>query len=62
MKDGLFLNLNPMGILKIVAIVLLIGWLIGFIGFGEAVGKFIHIALVLAIVSFIISLLLGRNV
>lgn len=48
-----------MGILRIAAIVLLIGWLVGYFGFGEAVGTFIHILLVLAVISLVISLIRG---
>ena len=34
-------------------------WLIGFIGFSQAVGSFIHILILLAIVMFVIDLISG---
>ncbi len=42
-------------------VILLVLWLIGFLGFGQAVGAFIHILLVLAIVVLIINLVSGRR-
>lgn len=48
-------------LLWLVAIILLIGWLVGFFGFGEAVGSFIHILLVLAIVAVLVRLIFGRG-
>lgn len=48
-------------ILTIVAVLLIIGWLVGYIGFGEAVGSLIHILLVLAVVSFLIRIIAGRR-
>lgn len=44
-----------------IAAILIVGWLIGFIGFGSAVGSFIHILLVLAVVAVLIRLITGRN-
>lgn len=44
-------------LLYIIAVVLIIGWLIGFFGFGEAVGSFIHILLVIAIIMIVVKLL-----
>lgn len=49
------------GIINIVIVVLIVGWLVGFIGFGEAVGSLIHILLVLAIIGILFSLLTGRR-
>jgi len=48
-------------ILYVVAIVLIILWLIGYVGFGEAVGNFIHILLVLAIIAILIRVISGRR-
>jgi hypothetical protein len=48
-------------LLWIIAIILIIGWLVGYFGFGEALGSFIHILLVLAIVSILIRLVAGRR-
>ncbi|MBV9865251.1 MAG: lmo0937 family membrane protein [Abitibacteriaceae bacterium] len=45
--------------LRIIAGVLLVMWLLGFIGFSSAVGSFIHILLVLAIVMFVVDLISG---
>lgn len=47
-------------VIWLVVIVLLIGWAVGFFGFGEAVGKFIHILLILAIIAVIYRLVTGR--
>ena len=61
--QNLLLNhLITMGsILNIVAIVLIILWLVGYIGFGEAVGSFIHVLLVLAIIAILIRIIAGRR-
>jgi len=48
-------------LLWLVAIILLIGWLVGYFGFGEAVGAFIHVLLVLAIIAVLIRLIFGRG-
>ncbi|EDM45163.1 hypothetical protein SCB49_03544 [unidentified eubacterium SCB49] len=41
----------------LIAVLLIIGWLIGFIGFGEMVGNMIHILIVLAVILVIFKLL-----
>jgi hypothetical protein len=46
-------------ILYIIAVILIIGWAIGF--FGYAVGGLIHLLLVIAVVVIVIRLLQGRN-
>jgi hypothetical protein len=43
-----------------IAVVLLILWLLGFIGF-HVLGSFIHILLVVAIVLFLIRIIRGEN-
>ena len=43
-----------------IAILLIILWLIGFIGF-HVLGSFIHILLIIAIVMFLIRIIQGRN-
>ncbi len=48
--------------LRTIALVLLVLWLLGFVGFGQAVGSFIHLLIVIAIVLFVIDLLGGRKV
>lgn len=45
--------------LKTIALVLLVLWAVGFIGFGSAVSTFIHILIVAAVVLFLIDLLSG---
>jgi len=45
----------------LIVVLLLIGWLIGYIGFGEAVGNFIHILLVLAVIGILYRLATGRR-
>jgi hypothetical protein len=48
-------------LLWIIAVILIIGWLVGFFGFGEAVGSFIHVLLVLAVIAILYNLLAGRR-
>ena len=43
-----------------IAVVLLIAWLLGFVGV-YTVGAFIHVLLVVAIVLFVLGLLSGRR-
>jgi multisubunit Na+/H+ antiporter MnhF subunit len=43
-----------------IAVILLVLWLLGFIGF-HVVGSFIHILLVIAIVLVLIRLIRGEN-
>jgi len=50
-----------MSALRIIAIVLLLLWLLGFIGFREAAGNFVHALIVIAIIVFVIDLLGGRR-
>ena len=45
----------------LIIVILIIAWLIGYIGFGEAVGNLIHILLVLAIIGILYRLALGRR-
>jgi hypothetical protein len=45
-------------ILYIIAVVLVIGWIFGF--FVYSVGGLIHILLILAVISILISLIRGR--
>jgi len=48
------------GLLYLIAIILLIGWLLGFFVF--SVGKFIHILLVIAIIAILFRLIRGRGI
>lgn len=45
----------------LIVVILLIGWLIGYIGFGEAVGSLIHILLVLAIIGILYRIATGKR-
>jgi len=47
-------------LLYIIAVLLIIGWLIGIIGY--ALGGLIHILLVLAIISIVIGALQGNRI
>jgi hypothetical protein len=48
-------------LLNIVIVLLVVGWLIGFIGFGAMVGNLIHILIVLAVIGLLYRLFTGRN-
>ncbi len=45
----------------LIVVILIIGWLIGYFGFGEAVGSLIHILLVLAVIGILYRLATGRR-
>ena len=47
-------------ILYILAVLLVIGWLIGFIGYGA--GGIIHILLVIAIIVVLLNIIRGRKI
>lgn len=46
-------------LLYIIAVILVIGWLVGFIGY--SMGGIIHILLVIAIVAILIRIIQGRR-
>lgn len=48
-------------IIWLIIVILIIGWLVGYFGFGEAVGSLIHILLVLAIIGILYKLATGRR-
>jgi len=48
-------------IVWLIVVILVIGWLVGYFGFGEAVGSFIHILLVLAVIVIIYRLVTGSR-
>ncbi len=48
-------------IIWLIVVLLILGWLIGFFGFGDAVGSLIHILLVLAIIGILYRLATGRR-
>lgn len=47
-------------LLYIIAVILIIGWAIGFIGYSA--GNLIHILLVIAVIAIILRLIQGRKV
>ncbi|MFI2743906.1 lmo0937 family membrane protein [Zhouia sp. PK063] len=48
-------------IISLIIVILIIGWLVGYFGFGEAVGSFIHILLILAIIGILYRIAVGRR-
>lgn len=44
-------------IVWLIVVILIIGWLLGFIGFGAVVGNLIHILLIVAVVLIVLKLL-----
>ncbi len=46
-------------ILYVIAVILIIGWLIGFVGYNS--GGIIHILLVIAIIAIILRVIEGRR-
>ena len=48
-------------LVNIIILLLIVGWLISFIGFGAMVGNLIHILLVLAVIGIIYRLLGGKR-
>lgn len=49
------------GLLNLIIVLLIVGWLIGFIGFASMVGSLIHILLVLAVIGIVYRLISGRK-
>jgi hypothetical protein len=47
-------------LLYILAVILIIGWLVGFFGFHA--GNIIHSLLVLALIAILLSIILGKKV
>ena len=47
-------------LLYVIAVILIIGWLIGFVGYHA--GGLIHILLVIAIISILLRVISGRKV
>jgi hypothetical protein len=47
-------------LLYILAVILIIGWLIGFIGFG--IGGLIHVLLVIALVAILLRIIQGKKI
>ncbi|MFZ2072835.1 MAG: lmo0937 family membrane protein [Minisyncoccia bacterium] len=46
--------------LTLIGIIFLILWIVGFIGF-HILGGFIHILLILAVITFLIRIICGKN-
>jgi hypothetical protein len=47
-------------LLYIIAVILIIGWLVGFIGYSA--GGLIHVLLVIAVVAILLQIIQGRRV
>lgn len=47
-------------LLYIIAVILIIGWLVGFIGYGA--GGLIHALLVIAVIAIVLQVIRGRRV
>ncbi|MFU8813515.1 MAG: lmo0937 family membrane protein [Balneolaceae bacterium] len=47
-------------LLYIVAVILIIGWLVGFIGYST--GGIIHILLVIAVIAILLQIIQGRRI
>jgi hypothetical protein len=57
----LVIQINTMGrLLYIIAIILIIGWLIGFFGFHA--GGIIHVLLVIALIAIILRVIKGGSI
>ncbi len=48
-------------LLYVIAIILVIGWLIGFVGFGFHLRGLIHILIVIAIIAVLLRIIKGRS-
>lgn len=48
-------------IIWLIVVILIIGWLVGFFAFPNAVGGLIHILLILAIIGILYRLATGRR-
>jgi asparagine N-glycosylation enzyme membrane subunit Stt3 len=54
------INKGAIAMLYTIAVILLIAWLLGFVGI-YTIGAFVHVLLVVAIVLFLVGLLSGRR-
>ncbi|MBK9176852.1 MAG: lmo0937 family membrane protein [Flavobacteriales bacterium] len=48
-------------LLNIIIVLLIAGWLLGFIGFRETVGSLIHVLIVVAVILLVYRLVTGRK-
>jgi asparagine N-glycosylation enzyme membrane subunit Stt3 len=60
-RDELAHQKGAIAMLYTIAVILLIAWLLGFVGI-YTIGSFVHVLLVVAIVLFLVGLLSGRRV
>lgn len=51
-----------MDLISLAAIVLFIMWLVGVYSFGQALGMFVHVLLVLAIIAVLLRIIRGKPV
>ena len=59
-ETNLHINKGAIAMLYTIAVILLIAWLLGFVGI-YTIGSFVHVLLVVAIVLFLVGLLSGRR-
>lgn len=45
----------------LIVVILIIVWLVGYFGFGDALGSLVHILLVLAVIGILYRLATGRK-
>ena len=55
----IFKTLQMGNILYVIAVILIIGWLVGFVGYNS--GGIIHVLLVIAIIAIILRVIEGRR-
>ncbi|MGM0635432.1 MAG: lmo0937 family membrane protein [Bacteroidota bacterium] len=48
-------------LIRLIVVLLIIGWALGYFGFTETVGKFIHILLVVAVIGILYRLATGKK-
>ena len=58
-KNNTIISMN--NLVNIIIVLLIVGWLIGYIGFGAMVGSLIHILLILALIAIVFRLFSGRK-
>lgn len=58
-RDNLYLNYEMNSLLTTIAIILIMAWAIGFLGFHAA--GIIHLLLVIAVIAFLVRLISGPD-
>lgn len=48
-------------LINLLIVLLIVGWLVGFIGFHAMVGNLIHILLIVAVIAIVFRLISGRK-